>query len=78
MSRTTTGYIDPTLQPARTVQEQTIFDLVIRRGLTLHRLHAGTRAVRLIGPGIHVTAEGLHWIKPADFEPMNSDRARGY
>lgn len=76
MSRTH-GFIDPTLQPARTVQEQTIFNIVAQRGLSLHRLHAGTRAVRVTGPGVHITAEGLHWLKPADFEPLNADTARG-
>ena len=24
-----------------------------------------------------ILAEGLHWLKPADFEPLNADTARG-
>lgn len=77
MSRTATGCIDPSFLPARTRQEQDVFDQVMRQGLALHRLHADTRAVRVTGPGVHITAEGLHWIKVRDFEPFNSEVSHG-
>ena len=77
MTRTAAGYIDPSFLPARTRQEQEVFDQVMRQGLALHRLHADTRAVRVTGPGVHITAEGLHWIKVRDFEPFNGEVVRG-
>lgn len=73
----TRGFIDPSLLPAKSAQEQAVFDQVIRQGLALHRLHAGTRAVRVTGPGVHITAEGLHWVKARDLEPLNDEVARG-
>ena len=79
MTRTTTGYIDPSLLPAKSAQEQAVFDQVLRHGLALHRLHADTRAVRVTGPGVHITAEGLWWLKERDFEPFNGEVVRhGY
>ena len=78
MSRTATvGYVDPSLMPAKSAQEQAIFDLVLHRGLALHRLHADRKTVRVIGAGVNILAEGLWWIKPRDLTPFNGEVVRG-
>lgn len=71
-------YVDPTLGPPQTLQERARYDAVRKHGLTLHRLHANSRAVRLIGPGgVHITAASIALIKLSDIEPnqQKSDAA---
>ena len=78
MSRTTaTGYVDPSLMPAKSAQEQAIFDLVLHKGLALHRLHVDRKTVRVVGPGVFIVAEGLWLIKPRDLTPFNGEVVRG-
>lgn len=63
------GYVDPSLGKPETLKDRQIFDAVRARGLTLNRLHAGRAAVRLTGPGIHVTAASLSALTLQDLLP---------
>jgi len=63
------GHVCPSLGPADTEQKRALFAAVLKHGMTLHRLHANSRAVRLTGPGgVHIVAESLAWIKTKDVE----------
>lgn len=63
------GYVDPSLGKPETLKERQIFAAVRARGLTLHRLHAGRPAVRIVGPGVHITAANLSALTLQDIEP---------
>lgn len=62
------GYVDPTLGPPQTAKERALFAAVRDRGLTLHRLHAGRPAVRIVGPDVHVTAANLGLLSLQDID----------
>jgi len=64
------GHIEQSLMPPRTAAERTLFAEIRRCGLSLHRVHADGRAVRVTGPGVHVTVEALHWLKLSDLVPQ--------
>ena len=63
------GHIDPSLGKPVGLKERQLFAAIRARGLTLHRLHAGRAAVRLTGPGVHVTAANLAALTLGDLEP---------
>lgn len=69
------SYVDPSIVPSTQRQREVLAEIK-KRGLTLHRLHAEGSAVRLIGPGVYVTASAFGVLMPADLEPASPDRQR--
>ena len=59
------GYIDPHYVPD-TVREREVLAAIRARGLSLHRLHADGRAVRISGPGVWLLAAELKNVTLAD------------
>lgn len=60
------GYVDPSYAPD-TGRERDLLAEIRRRGLSLHRLHADGRAVRISGPGgVWVLAAELKNVNVAD------------
>ena len=66
------GYVDPALGAPQTAKERALFAAVRARGLALHRLHADRTAVRLTGPGVHITAASLSALTLQDIDPDQS------
>ena len=50
-----------------------IMALIRHHGLTVETIGAGP-AVRVTGPGVHVVAASLDWLKTADIRPVTNDR----
>ena len=63
------GQVDPTLGPPQTIKERALFAAVRERGLSLHRLHADRPAVRVVGPGVHITAANVACLSVQDLDP---------
>ena len=63
------GYVDPTIVPS-TVGERALLREIVKRGLTLHRLHRDGKSLRLSGHGVWVTVDSLRSLQFADLQPV--------
>lgn len=64
------SYIDPTVvAKAITPRERQVLAAIRTRGLSLHRIDRDGTAVRITGPGIHITAVTLGTVALADLNP---------
>jgi hypothetical protein len=72
-----TGYVDPAIV-ASSPRERRLLEAIKARGLMLHRLHSAGSAVRLTGPGLHITASTLASIalQDLDADPVARDTRR--
>jgi hypothetical protein len=62
------GHVDPSIT-GDTIRQREVLAAIRARGLSLHRLHGDSRAVRLSGPGLHVIASDLAALALSDLEP---------
>ena len=67
------GYVDPAISPDGKRQAE-VLETIRRLGLTLHRVHRDGRALRLTGPGVHVTVADLGGLSLSDLKPPGADR----
>lgn len=63
------GYVDQSIV-ASTLGERALLREITKRGLTLHRLHRDGRTLRLTGPGVFVTIDGLRSLQFQDLQPV--------
>lgn len=73
-----TAHIDPWIAAsASTPKERRLLDFCRAKGLSVHRVHAEGKAVRISGPGVYVLAASFDTLSTEDVGDASTWNRRG-